>query len=160
LVVSGDSATTTFTPNGANPAALMVIEVQGTFDKVGTRIHVVGTAGTSIAPTGVAPATTDGIVVAVGGMHGVTNAAMTGGAATAGFTFLRGQYAASTGATLGGVIAAYLVTSTTSTTATTTLSWSNGSAADRDAVQIAFTGLAGGAPAIPPILVMQTRRAY
>lgn len=159
LVVAGDSATTTFVPNGANPAALMVIEVAGTFDKVGTRVHVTASAAASIAPTGLTPATTDGITLAVGGLHGIVAGALSGGAASAGFTFLRSQFAAGTGGTLGGVIAAYLVTTATSATPTTTLSWTN-NATDRDAVQIAFTGLAGGAPAIPPILVMQTGRAY
>jgi hypothetical protein len=156
LVVAGDSATTTFVPNGANPAALMVIEVSGTYDKVGTRVHVTGVAASNIAPTGLSPTTADGLTLAVAGMHNLTT--VSGGSVDNAFTFLALQTTFA-GSTSGAVIAAYKVTSSTAATGTTTLSWT-GTGADRDAVQIAFTGLGGGAPAIPPILIMQTRRAY
>jgi hypothetical protein len=156
LVVAGDSATTTFVPNGANHAALMVIEVSGTYDKVGTRVHVTGVAASNIAPTGLSPTTADGLTLAVAGMHNLTT--VSGGSVDNAFTFLALQTTFA-GSTSGAVIAAYKVTSSTAATGTTTLSWT-GTGADRDAVQIAFTGLGGGAPAIPPILIMQTRRAY
>jgi hypothetical protein len=160
LVAGGESATVTFTPNGANAACLMVLEIQGTYDKVGTGGTIVGTPATSVVATGLSPATTDGITIAIAGCHSITVAAMTGGAATAPFTFYRGQYAATSGGTLSGVVTARYVTSSTAATGSTTLSWSGGQPNDRDSLQIAFTGLAGGAPAIPPILIMQTRRAY
>lgn len=158
LVVSGDSATTTFTPNGAFPAALMVIEVAGAYDKIGTGSQVVGSGGQTVINTGLSPATTDGITLSVGGVHGVTNT-MSGGTVDNGFTFLRGQYPAGTGTTVGGAVSASKVTTTTAATGTTTITFTGG-ASDRDGAQIAFTGAGGGAPAIPPILIMQTRRAY
>jgi hypothetical protein len=158
LVVSGDSATTTFTPNGAFAASLMVIEVAGTYDKIGTGSLVLGTSGSTIVNTGLTPATTDGMTISIGGIHSV-NSALGGGSVDNGFTMLRTQYAAGNGSAIGGVMAATLVTTTTTATGTTTFTFT-GSASDRDGAQIAFTGTGGGAPAIPPILIMQTRRAY
>jgi hypothetical protein len=159
LVVSGDSATTTFTPNGAFAASLMVIEVAGTYDKIATTGSLVtGTAGTTIINPGLTPATTDGMTLSIGGIHSV-NSALGGGSVDNGFTIVRTQYAAGNGSAIGGVMVAKLVTTTTGATGTTTMTFT-GSASDRDGAQVAFTGAGGGAPAIPPILIMQTRRAY
>jgi hypothetical protein len=157
LVVSGDSATTTFDITGANPAALMVFEIAGTYDKIGAGATSSG-SGTTRTATGLSPATTDNLVIAIAGIHS-TSAAGSGGSADNGFALLRAQFAAAGGSTQCNVVTVSKATASTAATGTTTVSWT-GAATDRDGVQIAFTALAGGAPAIPPLLVMQTRRAY
>lgn len=158
LVVAGDSATTTFAPTSASPSAMVVAEIAGTFDKTGTGFTITGSNAASVPPTGLSPATTDGLVIAAGGMHNATGSAPSGGSVDNTFTLLRTAFNAAAGATSSNAITASKVTTSTAATGTTTLSWTN-NCADRDGVQIAFTGLAGAA-AIPPILTMQTRRAY
>jgi hypothetical protein len=143
LVASGDAAATAFTPSGANPAALMVIEVAGTYDTIGTNTHVLATPALTATATGLTPTTTDGLTVALVGFHSVTGAAPTGGTVNNGFTLLRTQFPATNGATLSGIVTGYVVTTTTAATGTTTLSWSVGNGGDRDSLQIAFTGTGG-----------------
>jgi hypothetical protein len=156
LVVSGDSATTTFTPNGANVAALAVLEISGTYDKIGAGFTTVANLATTVATSGLSPTTTDGLVVAIAGLHSFAGGTPSGGAVDNTFTFLLSRFSAAAGSTTCGTVDGYKVTSSTATTGTTNLSWTT-TANDRDAVQIAFTGLAGGAPAALPDLVMAYR---
>lgn len=158
LVVSGDSATTTFDITGANPACLMVFEIVGTYDKIGTGATTVGSAGASRTTTGLSPATADNLVIAIAGLHSLV-VVTSGGAVNNGFTILRTQFASTAVNTQSSIITASKATGSTAATGTTTITWT-GSANDYDGVQIAFTGSGGGAPAIPPLLIMQTRRAY
>jgi hypothetical protein len=151
LVVGGDSATTTFDITGANNATLMVFEIAGTYDKIGAGATSTSSATTRTA-TGLSPATTDNLVVAIAGMHS-TSAVGSGGSADNGFALLRAQFAPTAGTLLCNIVTASKATASTVATGTTTLSWT-GAATDRDGVQIAFTALAGGAPpSRPPLMV-------
>lgn len=147
LVVSGDAAATSFTPSGANPACLMVIEIQGTYDVVGVGTTTTGTSGTSRTTTTLTPTTSDNLVVAIAGLHALT-VVTSGGTVNNTFSMLRTQFAGSTGATLGSVLTASRSTGAAAATGTTTISWT-GNASDYDGVQIAFTGTGGAAAATP-----------
>jgi hypothetical protein len=59
LVAGGESATTTFTPSTADPAGLVVAEIQGTFDKVGAGTTITGSALATRDTTTLSPTTTD-----------------------------------------------------------------------------------------------------
>jgi hypothetical protein len=142
-VAGGESATTSFTLSTGSAAALAVVEIQGTYDKFGTGTTNTSTPAASRTTTGLAPATTDGLTVAIAGLHSLA-AVPTGGAADNTFSFLAAKYSGLAQSTETGVVLAYKVTSSTAATGTTTLSWT-GNVNDRDGVQIAFTGIGGGA---------------
>lgn len=144
LVASGDSATTNFTPSGANPATLAVIEVQGTYDTVGTGTFVAAN-GLTAAPTGLTPSTTDGLTLAIAGCHGITTGQPASPSVDNGFTITRTQNPAAIGGARAAVFVAHKVTSSTAATGTTTISWTTAQIFDRDSVQIAFTGISSGA---------------
>jgi len=149
LVVGGESATTTFTPNGASPAALHVIEIQGTYDKVGAGTTNTGSAAASRTATGLSPTTTDNIVLAIAGLHAVQASAPSGGSADNSFTLTLATHSGGTGFNCG-IITAHKATGAISATGTTTLSWTN-NYNDRDGIQIAFTGITVIPPATGPM---------
>ena len=139
FVASGDSATTTFALTGAAPTAVAVVEIQGTFDKVGTVSSTINSAASTRTCTGLSPATTDNLVLSIAGLHGLST--ISGGAADNTFTVVTTRYGTS-GATQCGLIVASRLTGSTAVTGDTTVSWT-GTATDRDGAQIAFTGIAG-----------------
>jgi len=148
-----ESATTTLDITGANPAAVGVFEIQGTFDKIGTVSSTINSNNTQRTCTSVTPASADNIVIALAGLHSL--ATISGGAVDNGFTFLLGQYGPS-GGTQCGLVIGYKVTGSTSAVGVTTPSWS-GNALDQDGVLVAFSGLA--VVTNPPIVVMAPRIA-
>ncbi len=138
LVTSGDAAATSFDITGANPAALAVIELTATYDKIGTVATTINANATSRTATGLSPTTTDNLVIAIAGLH-TLNTVPTGPSVDNGFTLVLTQGTTTSNA----VYVATKATGSTSATGTTTFSWS-GNALDQDGVQIAFTALAGG----------------
>lgn len=148
LVAGGESATTTFTLSTSSPAGLLVAEIQGTFDKVGTGTTIVNSALTTRDTTTLSPTTADNLVAAIAGIHGEASTVGTGGGVDNAFTFLQAAFSAGTAPTAAGVVVGSKVTGSTGATGTTTLSWTN-AYKDRDGVQIAFTGIGGAAAAEP-----------
>ena len=141
LIASGDSATTTFALTGTFPSAVAVVEVQGTYDTVGTVSSTINVAATARTCTGLTPTTIDNLVLAIVGLHNL--GALSGGVADNAFTVVASRYGP-VGSTQAGLIIASRLTGSTAATGTTTVSWT-GNANDRSGAQIAFTGIAGGA---------------
>jgi hypothetical protein len=146
LVAGGESATTTFTPSTADPAGLVVAEIQGTYDKIGAGTTITGSALATRDTTTLSPTTTDNIVLAIAGIHAPSSTVGSGGGVDNTFTFLRAVFSA--GGLAAGVVTGWKTTGSTGATGTTTLSWTN-NYKDRDGVQIAFTGIGGAAAAKP-----------
>lgn len=149
LVVSGDSATVTFAASSAGVTSAQVIEVQGTYDKTGAGTTVINSVGGTRDATGLTPATADNTVLACYGIHGFNGANPSGGSVDNAFTVTQTSWPATASLAQAGTIVAQKFTAATAATGTTTATWT-GNALDRDGVQIAFTGVAGGAAAPNP----------
>lgn len=141
-VVSGDSATTTFGIGSATHSAAAVLEIQGDYDKVGTVTTTNNSAAGTQVTSGLSPATTDNIVLAVFGGT-TTNTVLSGFSVDNGFTNAISAINAASGAGRANAHVAYKLTGATSATGTTTISWS-GLSSDRSGAQVAFTAIAGG----------------
>lgn len=144
LCDGSESATTSFDLTGAGNGTYMVIEVSGTYDKIGTSTTTTATQGASRTTNTLTPASVDNLVLAISGNHNLT-AATTAASANNTFTLTRLRSAVAGGANCS-IVVTQRATGATAATGTTTISWT-GNNADRDGIQIAFTGLAGGAPA-------------
>jgi hypothetical protein len=152
LVTSGDSATVTFTASSALNTSAHVIEVQGTYDVIGTGLSTINAGAASRTTNGLTPTNADNAVLAIAGIHGFT-ATGSGGSADNTFTLTEANFPAGTGTATAGGITTQKFTGSTAATGTTTISWT-GSAIDRDGVQIAFTGIGGGAAVVLPEMAM------
>lgn len=147
LVTSGDSATTTFTASSALPTSAQVLEIQGTYDVIGTGLSTINTSAGNRTTNGLTPTTADNTVIAIAGLH-FSTPVPSGGSVDNTFAIAQTQFAPAAGATASSSITASKFTGSTAATGTTTISWTNG-VNDRDGVQIAFTGISAGTAAPP-----------
>lgn len=141
-VASGDSATTTFAIGSATYSAVIVLEIQGTYDTVGTVTTTNNAAAGTQVTSGLSPATADNIVLAVFGGT-TTNTVLSGFTVDNGFTNATSAIASTSGGGRANAHVAYKLTGSTAATGTTTISWS-GLASDRSGAQISFTAVSGG----------------
>lgn len=155
-VVSGDTSTITFTASSASPSSAHVVEVQGTYDTIGTGTTTINTAGASRTTNSVTPTNADNTVLALAGIHGIQNAE-SGGAADNGFALTLANYPAGAGLTLASTVSTQKFTGVAAATGVTTISWT-GNSLDRDGVQVAFAGVTVNAGVLPEIVMAQTRR--
>jgi hypothetical protein len=93
LVTSGDSATVTFTASSALNTSAHVIEVQGTYDVIGTGLSTINAGAASRTTNGLTPTNADNAVLAIAGIHGFT-ATGSGGSADNTFTLTEANFPA------------------------------------------------------------------